>query len=49
MEYAYSYALYNYYRINPKGNLDPENIRPIRRFEGTEAEWGFIKVHIAME
>ena len=24
-------------------------IRPIRRFEGTEAEWGFIKVHIAME
>jgi len=49
MEYAYSYALYNYKRKVPGTNLDPENIDPIRRFEGSDAEWGFIKVHIAME
>jgi indoleamine 2,3-dioxygenase len=48
MEYALSYALYNYYRIDPSKNYDAENIKLIREFEGSKSETGFVAVHVAM-
>ncbi|KAK4228754.1 hypothetical protein QBC38DRAFT_413977 [Podospora fimiseda] len=53
MEYAGSYALYNYYLSNPSLPLtDPSNPRLIRAFEHgldpTSSEAGFVLVHIAM-
>ena len=49
MEYAQSYALYNWKRRDP-GNksLDFENLELIRAFENSEHEAGFILVHVAM-
>jgi indoleamine 2,3-dioxygenase len=48
MEYSTSYAVYNYKKINPNGNLDADNVTLIRRLEGSEDEIGFVAVHIAM-
>ena len=48
MEYAMSYALYNFYRIDAKGSYDAENIGLIREFEGSISETGFVSVHVAM-
>lgn len=50
MEYALSYALYNYgYKDKNSPNpLDYSNLRLIRTFDGSDAEHGFILVHVAM-
>lgn len=52
MEYAGSYALYNYRLEDPKGGMDYSNLRLIRAFENgldpTSSEAGFVLVHIDM-
>jgi len=52
MEYAGSYALYNYRLEDPEKGLDYDNLRLIRAFEKgldpTSSEAGFVLVHIAM-
>ena len=48
MEYALSYALYNYKKIEINKNLDAPNVGIIRKFEGLDSERGFVAVHIAM-
>jgi indoleamine 2,3-dioxygenase len=48
MEYAQSYALYNYMRKDPKKGLEYSNLDLIRTFSGMPSEYGFILVHVAM-
>lgn len=52
MEYAGSYALFNYRLEEPEKGLDYDNLRLIRAFEHgldpTSSEAGFVLVHIAM-
>lgn len=48
MEYAQSYALYNWKRKNPAKEIEYENLELIRSFEGSEHEAGFILVHVGM-
>lgn len=48
MEYALSYALYNYKRIDKSKPLDYDNTELIRAFSGCPGEHGFILVHVAM-
>eukprot|EP01031_Cornospumella_fuschlensis_P028530 gene28530-34440_t len=48
MEYAQSYALYNWKRKNPSKPIEYENLELIRSFEGSEHEAGFILVHVGM-
>ncbi|KAK4190668.1 hypothetical protein QBC35DRAFT_62917 [Podospora australis] len=52
MEYAGSYALYNYRLADPALGLDYSNLRLIRAFEHgldpSSSEAGFVLVHIAM-
>ncbi|GMK57446.1 hypothetical protein CspeluHIS016_0402800 [Cutaneotrichosporon spelunceum] len=48
MEYALSYALYNYRRKDKSKPLDFENLDLIRAFSGHPDEYGFILVHVAM-
>ncbi|KAK0666288.1 hypothetical protein QBC41DRAFT_398657 [Cercophora samala] len=52
MEYAGSYALYNYRLASPSSGLSYPNLRLIRAFEHgldpTSSEAGFVLVHIAM-
>ncbi|PNS15007.1 Indoleamine 2,3-dioxygenase 1 [Sphaceloma murrayae] len=52
MEYAGSYALFNYRLHDPARGLDYDNLRLIRAFElgmdPTSSEAGFVLVHIAM-
>lgn len=52
MEYAGSYALYNYKLADPAKGMDYDNIRLIRAFEHgldhTSSEAGFVLVHIDM-
>lgn len=48
MEYALSYALYNYAKVDNSKPLDYDNLRLIRLFDGSPAEHGFILVHVAM-
>jgi len=48
MEYAMSYALYNWRRKDPNGAVDFDNLELIRSFEGSEHEAGFILVHVGM-
>ncbi len=48
MEYAQSYALYNYKKIDPKGGLNCDNIKLIRAFTNEPSEAGFILTHVAM-
>lgn len=52
MEYAGSYALYNYRLVDPSRGLEYDNLRLIRAFEhghdAKSSEAGFILVHVAM-
>ena len=52
MEYAGSYALFNYRLQDPAKGLDYDNLRLIRAFEHgldpSSSEAGFVLVHIAM-
>ena len=52
MEYAGSYALFNYRLEDPSRGLEYDNLRLIRAFEHgldpTSSEAGFVLVHIAM-
>jgi indoleamine 2,3-dioxygenase len=52
MEYAGSYALFNYMLVDPKLGLEYSNLRLIRAFEHgldpTSSEAGFVLIHIAM-
>jgi indoleamine 2,3-dioxygenase len=52
MEYAGSYALFNYRLVDPARGLEYDNLRLIRAFElgldPTSSEAGFVLVHIAM-
>jgi indoleamine 2,3-dioxygenase len=52
MEYAGSYALFNYRLEDPSKGLEYDNLRLIRAFEcgldPTSSEAGFVLVHIAM-
>ncbi|PVI00887.1 hypothetical protein DM02DRAFT_718146 [Periconia macrospinosa] len=52
MEYAGSYALFNYRLENPEVGLEYDNLRLVRAFEHgldpTSSEAGFVLVHIAM-
>ncbi|KAJ2993513.1 hypothetical protein HDV02_002277 [Globomyces sp. JEL0801] len=48
MEYAQSYALYNYQRKDPSRPLDYDNLELIRKFSGSKSEHGFINIHVAM-
>ncbi|KAJ3278906.1 hypothetical protein HDU76_009699 [Blyttiomyces sp. JEL0837] len=48
MEYAQSYALFNYKKKDPRGPLEYDNLDLIRKFSGMESEVGFILVHVAM-
>lgn len=52
MEYAGSYALYNYRLEDPSKGMDYDNIRLIRAFENgldpKSSEAGFVLVHIDM-
>ena len=49
MEYALSYALINWKKIDPKGDIVFDNLRTHRMFVGNEDENGFIMVHVAMD
>ncbi|KAI5467110.1 indoleamine 2,3-dioxygenase-like protein [Mariannaea sp. PMI_226] len=52
MEYAGSYALFNYYLVDPAAGMEYSNLRLIRAFENgldpTSSEAGFVLVHIDM-
>jgi indoleamine 2,3-dioxygenase len=52
MEYAGSYALFNYRLEDPKLGLEYNNLRLIRAFEHgldpASSEAGFVLVHVAM-
>ncbi|KAI8868274.1 hypothetical protein GQ42DRAFT_164242 [Ramicandelaber brevisporus] len=48
MEYALSYALYNYKRLDASKGLDYNNLALVRGFAMTPDESGFILVHVAM-
>ena len=48
MEYAHSYALYNWKRIDKSKGITLDNLELIRSFEGSESEKGFILVHVSM-
>lgn len=48
MEYAQSYALYNYAKKDPRGPFSYDNTRLIRQFSGLQSESGFILVHVDM-
>jgi indoleamine 2,3-dioxygenase len=48
MEYAQSYALYNYKKKDVNAPLAYENLELIRQFSGMPSESGFILVHVAM-
>ena len=48
MEYAQSYALYNYRRLNKSLPMDLSNLELIRTFSGLPSESGFILVHVDM-
>jgi indoleamine 2,3-dioxygenase len=49
MEYALSYALYNWKRKDPQDSLHLDNINIHRTFTGGRDEANFIIVHIAMD
>jgi len=49
LEYAYSYALQNYYKVDPKGGMNFDNLKAIRFFEGSKDENGFILTHVIMD
>lgn len=48
MEYALSYALYNWKKVNESGAVTYDNLQLVRSFSGEESESGFILVHVSM-
>src|SRR5690606_32319033 len=48
MEYAQSYALYNYRLKDKCRPVEYNNLELIRKFSGLESEKGFILVHVDM-
>ncbi|RHZ86954.1 hypothetical protein Glove_42g37 [Diversispora epigaea] len=48
MEYALSYSLYNYRRVDPSKPIVYSNLNLIREFSGISSEKGFILVHVTM-
>jgi indoleamine 2,3-dioxygenase len=48
MEYAMSYALYNWTKKDPKGPMHYDNLQTIRTFSGVPSESAFILVHVTM-
>lgn len=48
MEYALSYALYNWKKVNPAGPVTYSNLELVRSFSGEPSESGFILVHVSM-
>ncbi|KAL2918738.1 hypothetical protein HK105_201572 [Polyrhizophydium stewartii] len=48
MEYAQSYSLFNFHRVDKNRGLDYDNLELIRQFSGMPSEHGFILVHVAM-
>lgn len=48
MEYAQSYSLYNYSRVDKNKEVAYDNLKLIRQFSGMPSEHGFILVHVAM-
>jgi len=48
MEYALSYALYNYKKLNHSNGLNYDNLALIRAFAGSESEKGFVLNHVTM-
>jgi len=46
LDYHYAYSLGNYRRINPRGELDWENLTMCNRFSGQADEVGFIMLHV---
>ena len=49
LEYAYCYALFNYYKVDPKGDMNFDNLKAVRYFEGSKDENGFILTHVIMD
>jgi indoleamine 2,3-dioxygenase len=49
MEYAYSYLLFNWKRIDPKKEITFDNVMGHRMFVGSKDEHGFMMVHVAMD
>lgn len=48
MEYAMSYALYNWTKKDPAGPMHYDNLQTIRTFSGVPSESAFILVHVTM-
>lgn len=48
LEYAHSYALYNYRRVDPQRGMEFRNLNLIRSFAGSPSEAAFILVHVCM-
>ncbi|CAO3686796.1 unnamed protein product [Umbelopsis ramanniana] len=48
MEYALSYSLYNWKRLNPTAGLSYDNLDIVRGFAGSASEAGFILNHVTM-
>jgi indoleamine 2,3-dioxygenase len=48
MEYAQSYALYNFQKIKLQSPLTYQNLKLVRSFQNSPSETGFILVHVAM-
>ncbi|XP_037030629.1 indoleamine 2,3-dioxygenase 1-like [Bradysia coprophila] len=48
MEYALSYALYNYKKVSPTQGLNYDNLALVRAFAGSESEKGFVLNHVTM-
>jgi len=46
LDYHYSYSLGNYYKINPDGGFNWENLGMAAKFSGMSDERGFIMLHV---
>ena len=46
IDYHYSYSLGNYYKINPEGGFNWENLGMSAKFSGMSDERGFIMLHV---
>lgn len=48
LDYAHSYALNNWAKLDPSRGFELDNLRLIRSFSGNVDESGFVLIHIAM-
>lgn len=46
IDYHYAYSLGNYYKIDPKGGFNWENLGMCAKFSGKDDERGFIMLHV---